>query len=153
MQATITFDPTDANELERARTLMRTIAGSSSLASDSDAPRPTMAGKTDKAGEAALERIIATIADAETYGINRRGYLRGLAEAGDEGIDVQDWRRNHFRGSHQRYGGTHSSIEKSWKALGGDQFAPELISEQAGRQILLREARDFVLTYTADLAN
>lgn len=152
MQVTITFDPTDATELDRAWTLMQTIADSSSSTSGSAAPHSTSARTTDGAGEAALEQIIATIADADAYGFNRRGYLRGLAEAGDEGIDVQEWRRNHFRGSHQRYGGTHSSIEKSWKALGGDQFAPELISEQAGRQLLLREARELVLAHTEDLA-
>ena len=147
MQATISFDPTEAQDVQRALTVLTVLAGSTASPADSGAiAAPEATGPTVD-----LDQIIARIADARTYGYNRRRYLRGVAEAGDEGIDIGEWKRTHFADSHQKYGGTHSSIEKGWRGLGGERFAPALIWEEAGRHVMLPEARDHVLAHTADL--
>lgn len=144
MQATISFDPTETQDVQRALTVLTALAGSTASPTDS-AARATPGATVE------LDQIIAVIADARTYGYNRRRYLRGVAEAGDEGIDIGEWKRTHFADSHQKYGGTHSSIEKGWRGLGGERFAPALIWEEAGRHVMLPEARDHVLAHTADL--
>ena len=153
MHATLTFDPTDPRDIATTRSVLDSLAASSPTSPSRGTASATSNGPAAGMADDDLKRIIAAIADGHTYGKNRRGYLRGLAEAGAAGIDIGEWKSTHFEDSHQKYGGTHSSIEKSWRALGGESFAPELIWEQAGRQFMVSEARELVLAYTADLAD
>ena len=82
------------------------------------------------------------------YGEGRLGYLAAVAKAGDAGVDVQQLMKDHFGGSHQSYGGTHSSIEQTWRSQGGEAFAKKLIEDidDGERQVMFADARELVLT-------
>src|SRR4051812_48029709 len=91
-----------------------------------------------------LDTILGAVADPGKYGHGRLGYLDSVAKAGDKGASVDKLLNEHFAGNHQAFGGTHASIEKSWRALGGEAFAPKLIDDtpDGTRQVMIPEARD-----------
>lgn len=125
MNLTLTLDPTDPVEIREA---MRTLE---QLLPPADPD---------------LARIIGAVANRK-YGLARLGYLGSVADAGDQGVLIDTLMKDHFGGIYQSYGGTHASIEKTWRSQGGEAFAPSLIDSTAdGRQVMIAAARDLVLT-------
>lgn len=94
-----------------------------------------------------LAKAVGAVADLKRYGKGRLGYLADVAAAGDAGADVAKLMADHFGGSHHAFGGTHSSIEKTWRANGGQAFATKLIdnSPDRARQVMFAAARELVL--------
>ena len=93
-----------------------------------------------------LMKIVGAVA-SDNYGWGRLGYLKKVAEAGDAGVSIDDLVANHFKGSFQAAGGTHASIEKTWRAKGGEAFAPAMIydSDDGKRHVMTPEARELVI--------
>src|SRR4051794_39182259 len=110
MNLTLSLDVDDPDEIGRAITMLQLLL-----------PDPTAAPK--------IEDLILAIADNKKYGIGRLGYLAAVAAAGDDGAAVDSLLHDHFGGNYQSFGGTHASIEKSWRRLGGATFATKLIDD------------------------
>jgi hypothetical protein len=140
MHMTLTLDPSDATDLDAVRSLL------DRLTTHSPPPHASPAGTALPD----LREIAHSVVGAPgTYGDNRLGYLRRVAEAGDEGVDVAELLAEHFNGSHQSFGGTHASIERNWRAAGGSQHADQIIDdvrrEGATRHVMHGPARELVL--------
>src|SRR5947209_6517279 len=114
MQTTIAVDIEDPDDIQLAITTLKRLL-----------PDPDPAAAPD------LGAIVGTLADPNKYGLGRLGYLAAVAEAGDQGATVDSLLHDHFSGNHQAFGGTHASIEKTWRNKGGEAFAPKLIDDTA----------------------
>lgn len=133
MNFTLNIDPSDPDDIEQAAAVLAVLRR---LGSPADPPTPSRGG-----GTASLEAVIEQIANPAKYGENRLGYLRRVAAAGAAGIAVSDLLEEHFGASYKGFGGTHSSIERSWRALGGSQWADQLIAETPdARQVMYAPA-------------
>src|SRR4051794_35359661 len=113
MNLKLEVDPNSPSDLQDAIELLERL-----LDEPTDDPDPDLA------------KIIGAVAHKQ-YGAGRLGYLAAVAAAGDAGADIADLMRDHFGGSHHSFGGTHSSIEKTWRARGGEAFAAKLIDDSA----------------------
>ena len=140
MHMTLTLDPSDPTDLDAVRSLLDRLTPHSTQphVSHADSALPD------------LRQIVHSVAvGTGKYGHNRLGYLRRVAEAGDEGVDSASLLTEHFGGNHRRFGGTHTSIERKWKSAGGNQHAPRLIddvhTEGTTRQVMHGPARELVL--------
>lgn len=93
-----------------------------------------------------IDKIIGAVADPYKYGEGRLGYMADVAVAGDSGAEISKLMEGHFDGKYQKMGGTHSSIEKTWRAQGGLAIAPMLIEDSAdgSRHVMIPEARERV---------
>ncbi|MFA9432836.1 hypothetical protein [Egicoccus sp. AB-alg2] len=141
MHIELTIDTDDAAEIARAIALLEHIANTASPATS------PLASRTAGPGEAGPELAdILRVVAGPGYGQNRLDYLRLVAAAGDEGVSIAELRDTHFGRSPQRYGGTHSSIEKGWRSNGGLRFARQLIDDTPdGRQVMYGPARQHIL--------
>jgi len=140
MRMTLTLDPSDSTDLDAVRSLLDRLTPHSTQPHVSHA---------DSAPPDLREIVHSVVVGPGNYGNNRLGYLRRVAEAGDEGVDVASLLTEHFGGNHRRFGGTHTSIERNWKGSGGEQYAHRLIDdvhiEGATRQVMHGPARELVL--------
>jgi len=93
-----------------------------------------------------LAHVIGAVANKK-YGNGRLGYLAAVARASDSGALVSALMNDHFGGSFQSYGGTHASIEKTWRTRGGTAWAEKLIDDtpDGERQVMFPAARELVL--------
>jgi hypothetical protein len=138
MHITLSFDPTVSLELDQADTVLAAVR----FAQGGGDPDGLLAA----AGKESIRAVIQQLANPSRYGENRLGYLRRVALAGSDGVAVADLLAEHFNGDFNAYGGTHSSIERSWKALGGQQWAEELIATTPGDcQLMYAPAVSIVL--------
>lgn len=138
MELTLTIDPTDDGDLDRTEAV---VAALRQLHRTMDDATPT-----DASTDRSLDAVIEKIANPAKYGENRVGYLRLVATAGIEGVAISELLETHFGASHNKFGGTHSSIERSWKALGGPRWTDQLISETPdSRHVMFAPAIPLVL--------
>lgn len=96
---TVTFDPTNPADLEQAQALLDHYA---------QAHRPV---STDP--DAIHQKVIALL---RGYGHNRTEYIRAIAQASPERASYAHLVR--IVGSAKAIGGTHSAIERAWRAKG-----------------------------------
>lgn len=108
MQINFTLNTTDRNELEEAIAFLELCLSGLALPDPDD-----------------LMSIVRTLL-ADTYGPGRLGYVRLVADAGDQGASAAEVAA-HFGGNGRSIGGTHASLEQSWRGLGGEQFFDEFI--------------------------
>lgn len=99
VNVTITFDPANASEVDQARNLLNRLASSS----PNSAPDP----------ETIHQKVIALL---RGYGHNRTEYIRQVAQASPGHARYQDLVA--VVGSAKAIGGTHSAIERAWRAKG-----------------------------------
>jgi hypothetical protein len=99
VNVTVTFDPDDAADLSRARAVLDRL----SAASDAETTDP----------EAIHQKVIALL---RGYGHNRVEYIRAVAKAAPGRARYEDLVA--IVGSSKALGGTHSSIERAWRAKG-----------------------------------
>jgi len=95
---TISFDPADPAEVSRARELLDRLSTSTAVPADA---------------EAVHQKVIALL---RGYGHNRTEYIRAVAQASPERARCEDLIR--IVGSAKAIGGTHSAIERAWRAKG-----------------------------------
>jgi len=96
---TITFDPDNRSDVARARDLLDRL----STAEPASAPDP----------ETVHQKVIALL---RGYGHNRTEYIRAIAQASPRKAKYEDLIR--IVGSAKAIGGTHSAIERAWRAKG-----------------------------------
>lgn len=111
MNITLTIDPNDPADLDDASATI-------------DAFRDRLSPPDPQDLVAIVRQLMAG------YGEGRTGYIRLVADAGDAGAS-QSAVAAHFGGDGHAIGGTHSSVERSWKALGGLNFGDQLIETAA----------------------
>jgi hypothetical protein len=99
VNVTVTFDPDDAADLAKARAILDHL----SVASDAETTDP----------EAVHQKVIALL---RGYGRNRVEYIRAVAKAAPGRARYEDLVA--IVGSSKALGGTHSSIERAWRAKG-----------------------------------
>ena len=114
---TLTFDPDNPAEVEKARAVL------DRLAPQQEAPGP----------EVVRQKVVALL---RGYGEKRTEYIRHVAQASPGAADYDDLVT--IIGSAKAVGGTHSAIERAWRAknmpgpfistddLGGAHMDPEL---------------------------
>ena len=124
VNVTVTFDPDDAAELSRARAVLDRL----SAASD--------AGTTDP--EAIHQKVIALL---RGYGHNRVEYIRAVAKAAPGRAPYEDLVA--IVGSSKALGGTHSSIERAWRAKG--MPGPFIDTDDTGDASMDMKLADIVL--------
>lgn len=107
MEITLCIDPGNADDLEEASALLDHLHDRISPPDPGD-----------------LVSIVRSLMVG--YGRGRLGYIELVADAGDGGAPA-DVVAAHFGGKGRSIGGTHASIEKSWRALGGEEFFPKFI--------------------------
>ncbi len=96
---TISFDPANESELQQARAILDRFGG------------PSAATPTDP--EAIHQKVIALL---RGYGHNRTEYIRAVAKASPNSATYDDLVA--IVGSAKAIGGTHSAIERAWRAKG-----------------------------------
>ena len=99
VNVTVTFDPDDAVDLAKARGVLDTLSAAS------------YAETTDP--EAIHQKVIALL---RGYGHNRVEYIRSVAKAAPGRARYEDLVA--IVGSSKALGGTHSAIERAWRAKG-----------------------------------
>ena len=140
MQVTLTFDPSEPEDVQAAEEAVRRLGAQ---LADSPAPMVVVGDRDD---DVALRHAVDAVLFSKTYGENRLGYLRRVAEAGEGGVDPRELLEEHFGGNSRRFGGTHSSIERTWRSAGGLRFARQLVDENArGQHVMLPNARPVLL--------
>jgi len=100
VNVTVTFDPSDAADLARARAILDQLAGTDAQPS---APDP----------EATHQKVIALL---RGYGHKRTEYIREVARQSPDRARYEDLVA--IVGSPKALGGTHSAIERAWRAKG-----------------------------------
>jgi hypothetical protein len=95
---TISFDPDNDTDVQRARALLDRLSTSTTPAVDP---------------EAIHQKVIALL---RGYGHNRTEYIRQVAKASPEAARYEDLVA--IVGSPKAIGGTHSAIERAWRAKG-----------------------------------
>ena len=96
---TLTFDPDNRSDVARARDLLDRL----STAEPAGTPDP----------ETVHQKVIALL---RGYGHNRTEYIRAIAQASPKKAKYEDLIR--IVGSAKAIGGTHSAIERAWRAKG-----------------------------------
>jgi len=124
INVTVTFDPTNPADLEQARALLDHY---------SNAHRPVT---TDP--EALHQKVIALL---RGYGHNRTEYIRAIAQASPEKASYDDLVR--IVGSAKAIGGTHSAIERAWRAK--DMPGPFIETDLNGNARMDMKLADIVL--------
>jgi hypothetical protein len=121
---TVTFDPDDAADLSRARAVLDRL----SAASDAETTDP----------EAIHQKVIALF---RGYGHNRVEYIRAVAKAAPGRARYEDLVA--IVGSSKALGGTHSSIERAWRAKG--MPGPFIETDETGDASMDMRLADIVL--------
>ncbi len=96
---TISFDPASDSDIQQARSILDRLSGA-------NAPTPADP-------EAVHQKVIALL---RGYGHNRTEYIRQVAKASPDRATYEDLVA--IVGSAKAIGGTHSAIERAWRAKG-----------------------------------
>jgi hypothetical protein len=99
VNVTVTFDPANQAEIEQTRALLDHFTAMNN-------PKTTDP-------EAVHQKVIALL---RGYGRNRTEYIRAVAQASPDRATYEDLVK--IVGSPKAIGGTHSSIERAWRAKG-----------------------------------
>ncbi len=124
VNVTVTFDPDDAADLNKARAVLDRLSA---------APA---AETTDP--EAIHQKVIALL---RGYGHNRVEYIRAVAKAAPGRARYEDLVA--IVGSSKALGGTHSSIERAWRAKG--MSGPFIDTDDTGDASMDMKLADIVL--------
>ena len=124
VNVTVTFDPDDAADLSRARAVLDRL----SAATDAETTNP----------EAIHQKVIALL---RGYGHNRVEYIRAVAKAAPGRARYEDLVA--IVGSSKALGGTHSSIERAWRAKG--MPGPFVDTDESGDASMDMRLADIVL--------
>jgi hypothetical protein len=124
VNVTVTFDPDDAADLRKARAVLDRL----SAASDAETTDP----------EAIHQKVIALL---RGYGHNRVEYIRAVAKAAPGRARYEDLVA--IVGSSKALGGTHSSIERAWRAKG--MPGPFIDTDETGDASMDMRLADIVL--------
>jgi hypothetical protein len=100
VNVTVTFDPTNAAEIEQARLIIDQLASGPTT---TEQPEP----------EAIHQKVVALL---RGYGHNRIEYIRAVAKASPSTASFDEL--VNIVGSAKAIGGTHSSVERAWRAKG-----------------------------------
>lgn len=134
MELNLTLDPFNTDDIHKARAVLDLIEGTS--ASTQNAPSLTDAV------------LAAGDPNNPKFGWRRLGFLKAVADAGDNGLDIEQFKADHFHGDSASYGGTHSSIERSWDGSGGPAYSKELIAKvntsDGARHVMFSDARPLI---------
>jgi hypothetical protein len=125
---TITFDPDDASDVARVRALLDRIAPADPSSLDPDLLR---------------QKIIALL---RGYGETRTAYIREVAQAAPGTASYDDLLA--IVGSAKGLGGTHSAIERNWRAKG--MFTPFIVTHPSGDSSMDPWLADLVLSVLHD---
>ena len=98
VNVTVTFDPADQVEIDKVRALLDHFSSVNPKTTDR---------------EAILQKVVALL---RGYGRNRTEYIRAVAQASPEPAPYEALVK--IVGSPKAIGGTHSSIERAWRAKG-----------------------------------
>jgi hypothetical protein len=124
VNVTVTFDPDDAADLNKARAVLDHL----SAASHTETTDP----------EAIHQKVIALL---RGYGHNRVEYIRAVAKAAPGRARYEDLVA--IVGSPKSLGGTHSAIERAWRAKG--MPSPFIDTDDTGDASMDMRLADIVL--------
>lgn len=119
MNLTMCFDPADPTDLLTVRALLDALDG---LDNPVDASEPMP-----------LEHIVRELLAKDRYGRGRLRYAALVARkapnpaTADEVLDHFTKNVSDGKNPHKAIGGTHRSLEKTWKVLGGQAYSPAFI--------------------------
>ena len=126
---TITLDPALDSDIEQARAILDRLAA--------------VAGKETFEPSEVREKVIALL---RGYGEKRTGYIRHVAEAAPRSAANADLVA--IVGSAKAVGGTHSAIERAWRAKG--MTTPFITTDASGDSRMDTELADIVLNVLHD---
>ena len=124
VNVTVTFDPASAADLQQARALLDQM--SAALHTETTDP------------EAIHQKVIALL---RGYGHNRTEYIRAVAKASPGRARYEDLVA--IVGSAKAIGGTHSAIERAWRAKG--MPGPFIDTDESGDASMDMRLADIVL--------
>ena len=124
LNVTVTFDPASAADLQQARALLDQL--SAALHTETTDP------------EAIHQKVIALL---RGYGHNRTEYIRAVAKASPGRARYEDLVA--IVGSAKAIGGTHSAIERAWRAKG--MPGPFIDTDESGDASMDMRLADIVL--------
>jgi hypothetical protein len=124
VNVTISFDPASPSDVAEARELLDRL-------STAAAPGPVEP-------EAVHQKVIALL---RGYGHNRTEYIRAVAQASPERAKYEDLIG--IVGSAKAIGGTHSAIERAWRAKG--MPGPFIETDLNGNALMDMKLADIVL--------
>jgi hypothetical protein len=124
VNVTVTFDPASAADLQQARALLDQL--SAALHTETTDP------------EAIHQKVIALL---RGYGHNRTEYIRAVAKASPGRARYEDLVA--IVGSAKAIGGTHSAIERAWRAKG--MPGPFIDTDESGDASMDMRLADIVL--------
>ncbi len=127
---TITFNPDLEGEIEEARSILDRLSAARAEAS------------TDPA--VVREKVIALL---RGYGAKRTEYIRQVAQAAPAAADYDDLVA--IVGSPKAVGGTHSAIERAWKAKG--MTGPFIVTDDLGGASMDADLAQIVLQVLHDV--
>lgn len=125
---TLTFDPDDPAEVEKARALLDRLAPAV------PAPDP----------EVLRQKVIALL---RGYGEKRTEYIRHVAQASPGAAEYDDLVA--IVGSAKAVGGTHSAIERAWRAK--NMPGPFIATDDLGGALMDEKLADIVLSVLHDV--
>ncbi|GAB3263414.1 hypothetical protein [Kineosporia babensis] len=125
---TLTFDPDNPAEVEKARSVL------DRLAPPAPAPDP----------EVLRQKVIALL---RGYGEKRTEYIRHVAQASPAAAEYDDLVA--IIGSAKAVGGTHSAIERAWRAK--NMPGPFIATDDLGGAVMEQDLADIVLSVLHDV--
>lgn len=127
---TITIDPDDPADIAQARSILdRLVETQPSISLDPEVLR---------------EKVIALL---RGYGFKRTEYIRQVAQAAPTAAPYEDLVA--VVGSPKAVGGTHSAIERAWRAKG--MTGPFIVTDDLGGASMDRQLADIVLRVLHDV--
>ena len=126
---TLTFDPEDPADVAQARSILDRLATPGLTAYD-----PELIG----------QKVVALL---RGYGLKRTEYIRRVAQAAPAAADYDDLVA--IVGSPKAVGGTHSAIERAWRAKG--MTGPFIITDDLGGASMDPALADIVLKVLHDV--
>lgn len=142
MNITLSLNPTDPSDLRAARSVLDALESIESPESGDVVP---------------LDQIVRALLDKDTYGFGRLGYAGLVALNAPDPTPAADVLQ-HFidngtagKDPNKAIGGTHRSLEKTWRAIGGSAYSPMFISnDKSGAHCMTPEVGDAVRDYLRD---
>jgi hypothetical protein len=126
---TLTFDPDNPSDIAHARSILDRLAEPELISLDPDLLR---------------QKVIALL---RGYGVKRTEYIRQVAQAAPAAADYDDLVA--IVGSPKAVGGTHSAIERAWRAKG--MSGPFISTDDLGGASMDLNLADVVLQVLHDV--
>jgi hypothetical protein len=126
---TLTFDPDNPSDVAQARSILDRLAAPETISLEPDLIR---------------QKVIALL---RGYGVKRTEYIRQVAQAAPAAADYDDLVA--IVGSPKAVGGTHSAIERAWRAKGMN--GPFIITDDLGGASMDINLADIVLQVLHDV--